>query len=71
MPRLGEGVEGRVLWMPKMLFLVFFILGVGGGGGELGVVPCLTHKVQAQKLSRITCFLERKILLGGAARVHD
>lgn len=58
--------------MPEMLFLVLFILGLGGSG-EVGVVPCLTHKVcvQAQKVSRITCFMERKILLGGAARVHD
>lgn len=43
----------------------------GGGSGEAGVVPCLIHEVQAQKLSRIACFMERKILLGGAARVHD
>lgn len=65
-------LEAGFSWVPKMLFLVFFILGMGGGAsGEAGVVPCLIHKVQAQKLSRITCFMERKILLGGAARVHD
>lgn len=69
---LGKVLEARFSWVPKMLFLVFFILGMGGGGsGEAGGVPCLIHKVQAQKLSRITCFMERKMLLGGAVRVPD
>lgn len=59
--------------MPNVIscFLFFFGEMGGDGRGVVGVVPCLIHKVQARKLSRITCFMERKILLGGAARVHD
>lgn len=31
----------------------------------------LVFDAETQKLSRITCFMEKKILLGGAAGVHD